>query len=112
MHFSLLGRMFIAHIRRLGLDKNHIALIMDGHGSHVYNLPFVDDMYQNNISVAILESHTTHATQPMDQYPFESFKKHYNDNLEEWCANMKGIHSQSLHSSVSSSLHGKGYDSS
>ena len=88
--FHYWGRMFIAHIRRLGLDKNHIALIMDGHGSHVYNLPFVDDMYQNNISVAILESHTTHATQPMDQYPFKSFKKHYNDNLEEWCANNEG----------------------
>ena len=63
---------------------------MDGHGSHVYNLPFVDDMYQNNISVAILESHTTHTTQPMDQYPFKSFKTHYNDNLEEWCANNEG----------------------
>ena len=63
---------------------------MDGHGSHVYNLPFVDDMYQNNISVAILESHTTRATQSMDQYPFESFKTHYNNNLEEWCANNEG----------------------
>ena len=63
---------------------------MDGHGSHVYNLPFVNDMYQNNISVAILESHTTHATQPMDQYPFKLFKTHYNDNLEEWCANNEG----------------------
>ena len=77
--------MFIAHIRQLGVDKKHITLIMDGHGSHVYNLPFVYDMYQNNISVAILESHTTHTTQPMDQYPFESFKTHYNDILEEWC---------------------------
>ena len=82
--------MFIAHIRRLGLDKKHITLIMDGHGSNVYNLPFVYDMYQNNISVTILESHTTHATQLMDQYPFESFKTHYNDILEEWCANNEG----------------------
>ena len=63
---------------------------MDGHGSHVYNLPFVNDKYQNNISVAILESHTTHTTQPMDEYPFKSFKTHYNDNLEEWCANNEG----------------------
>ena len=82
--------MFIAHIRQLSLDK-HITLIMDEHHSNVYNLPFVYDMYQNNISVAILESHTTHATQPMDQYPFESFKMHYNDVLEELCANNEGI---------------------
>ena len=47
-------------------------------------------MYQN-ISVAILESDTTHATQPMNQYPFESFKMHNNDNLEEWCTNNEGI---------------------
>ena len=26
----------------------------------------------------------------MDQYPFKSFKTHYNDNLEEWCANNEG----------------------
>ena len=63
---------------------------MDGHGSHVYNLPFVYDMFQNNISVAILESHTTHATQPMDQYPFKSFKTHYNNILEEWCTKNEG----------------------
>ena len=82
--------MFIAHIRQLGLDKKHIALIIDGHGSHVYNLPFIYDMYQNNISVAILESHTTQATQLMDQYPFKSFKTYYNDIPEEWCTNNEG----------------------
>ena len=32
-----------------------------------------------------------HAMQPMDQYPFESFKMHFNDLIEQWCTNNEGI---------------------
>ena len=63
----------------------------DGQASHMYKLPFIDDMYQNKVIVTILESQTTHATQPLDQYPFESFKTNYNDELEEWCGNNDGM---------------------
>ena len=64
---------------------------MDGHRSHIYNLPLVYDMYQHNVSVTVLESHTTHATQLMDQYPFEAFKVHFNDLLKDWCENNEGM---------------------
>ena len=91
--FHYWGRIFLAHLGRLELldgDKYNI-LIMDGHGSHIYNLPFVDDIFQNNVAVALLESHTMHTTQPMDQYPFKSFKMYFNELLEQWCANNEGI---------------------
>ena len=29
--------------------------------------------------------------QPMDQYPFKSFKMHFNNLLEQWCANNEDI---------------------
>ena len=48
-------------------------------------------MYQHNVSVDVLELHTTHVTQPLDQYPFEAFKVHFNDLLEDWCENNEGM---------------------
>ena len=89
--FHYWGCIFPVHLKRLGLDNKHKILIMDGHGSHIHNLPFIYDMYQNNITVAVLESHTTHAMQPIDKYPFETFKTHFNDLLEQCCANNEGI---------------------
>ena len=47
---------------------------MDGHGSHVYNLLFVYDMYQHNVSVAVFESYTTHVTQPLNHSFFSVFE--------------------------------------
>ena len=75
--FYFWGKMFLAHLKRLGLEKKQCVLIIDGHGSHVYNLLFVYNKYQHNVSVAVLELHTTHVTQPLDQYPFEAFKAHF-----------------------------------
>ena len=83
--------MFLAHLKRLGLEKQQCVLIMDGHGSYTYNLLFVYDMYQHNVSMAVLALHTTHATQPMDQYSFETFKVHFNDLLKDWCEKSKGM---------------------
>ena len=88
--FHFWGKMFLGHLKRLGLEKEQCVLIMDGLGSHICNLPFVYDMYQHNVSMAVLESHTTRTTQLMDQYPFEAFKVHFNDLLKDWCENNEG----------------------
>ena len=76
--FHFWGKMFLAHLKRLGLEKEQCVLIMDGHRSYIYNLPFVYNMYLHNVSITVLESHMTHATQMMDQYPFKASKSHFN----------------------------------
>ena len=83
------GNMFIGTLQRMRIEGN-VALTMDGHGSHVYNLPFVDQMFVNAIHVALLPPHCTHVLQVLDQYPLESLKTHLNDNVEEWCDDHAG----------------------
>lgn len=88
--FYFWGKMFLANLHRQKFENEHHILLMDGHGSHVYNLPFIDDMFQNNVHVVLHDAHTTHATQAMDQYPFESFKAAYKKELTAWCENHAG----------------------
>ena len=80
--FYYWGKMFLAFLHQLNINNEHHVLLMDGHGSHVYN---IDDMLQNNIHVVLYDAHMMHATQSMDQYPFESFKTTYNSELMKWC---------------------------
>ena len=51
--------MFLANLKRLGLADDQNILLMDGHGSHSYNLPFIDDMFTNNVHITLYEPHTT-----------------------------------------------------
>ena len=56
------------------LDRPHILLI-DSHKTHVYNLPFFDEMWENNIHVMAIPPHTSHIVQALDSTPFAQFKK-------------------------------------
>ena len=47
------------------LDRPHILLI-DSHKSHVYNMPFFEDMRENNIDVMAIPPHTSHIVQTLD----------------------------------------------
>lgn len=84
------GKHFIEHLRRTGeLGKPHV-LILDGHGSHVYNMPFINNMIHHKVVVLTLTPHTTHATQPIDQCPLAVFKRFFNWKLEVWCRERRG----------------------
>ena len=46
---------------------NKHVLLLDGHGSHVYNLEFLKLMDDSGIEVICFPSHTTHWLQPADK---------------------------------------------
>ena len=58
------------------LPKDSSLLFMDGHGSHIYNMQFMELMKENNVHVWCLPAHTTHWLQPADRSLFRSLK-HY-----------------------------------
>ena len=78
------GEMFVSHLHRARIH-GHVALTMDGHGSHVYNYPFVDNMEENDIHVILFPPHCTHVAQPLDQYPLLSLKAWFHKLVQIWC---------------------------
>ena len=38
------GKLFLEHLKSLGLDDGNNILTFDGHGSHIYNLPLINDL--------------------------------------------------------------------
>lgn len=72
--FLAWGELFVAQLPKDGLP--HI-LLMDGHGSHVYNMKFMQLMKQHNVNVWCLPTHTTHWLQPAGRSLFRSLKHHW-----------------------------------
>jgi len=68
------GREFVKFVPKD--DLPHL-LLLDGHGSHIYNTDFLDYMSSNNIHVMFFPSHTTHVLQPADISLFKSLKSHW-----------------------------------
>ena len=64
-----------------GLANQKNLLIVDGHKSHLYNLPFYEAMISNNIEVLTIAPHTSHLLQALDSVPFVQFKKFWENNL-------------------------------
>ena len=70
-HFHEYGLHFVKYLKKMGLvDKKHL-LIMDGHKSYLYNLPFYEAMKANNIEVLTIRPHISHVLQPLDSVPFD-----------------------------------------
>ena len=59
-------------------------LIVDGHKSHLYNLPFYELMRANNIEVLTIPPHTSHLLQPLDSAPFGAFKINWESQLRKY----------------------------
>ena len=55
-------------------DKTNL-LIVDGHKSHLYNLPFYEAIRANNIEILTIPPHMSHIIQPLDSLPFAQFKR-------------------------------------
>lgn len=59
-------------------------LIVDGHKSHLYNLPFYEAMRANDIEILTIPPHTSHLLQALDKMPFSAFKKSWEAHLREY----------------------------
>ena len=63
-HFHQYGVHFIKFLKHEGLANQKNLLIVDGHKSHLYNLPFYEAMWANGIEVLMIPPHTSHVLQP------------------------------------------------
>jgi len=70
--FLEFGKKFVSWLPKT--DKRPHVLLMDGHGSHVFNLDFLNLMKANNVEVFCFPPHTTHWLQPADKAVFKTFK--------------------------------------
>ena len=82
--FHHYGVSFIKYLKQEGLANHKNLLIVDGHKSHLYNLPFYEVMRENNVEVLTIPPHTSHVLQPLDSIPFTQFKKHWEKNLRRY----------------------------
>ena len=74
--FHEYGLKFIKYLKDNGLINQKNLLIVDGHKSHLYNLPFYEAMISNNIEVLTIPPHTSHLLQALDSVTFVQFKKY------------------------------------
>ena len=82
--FHQYGVHFIKYLKKEGLANKKNLLIVDGHKSHLYNLPFYEAMRANGIEVLTIPHHTSHVLQPLDSVPFTQFKKNWEKNLRRY----------------------------
>ena len=75
---------FIKYLKKEGLANKKNLLIVNGHKSHLYNLPFYKAMRANGIEVLTIPPHTWHVLQPLDSVPFTQFKKNWEKNLRRY----------------------------
>lgn len=59
-------------------------LILDGHSSHMKNLPVILKARQNNVKILSLPSHSTHRLQPLDVGFFKSLNTFYDAAVQNW----------------------------
>lgn len=72
------------------LDRPHI-LLLDSHGSHVYNVRFLEAMKSHNVHVLAIPAHTSHLLQPLDGPPFALFKRYWYEEMCEYSFKHAGL---------------------
>ena len=82
--FHQYGVHFIKFLKHEGLANRKNLLIVDGHKSHLYNLPFYEAMRANSIEVLTIPPHMSHVLQPLDSVPFAQLKKNWEKNLRRY----------------------------
>ena len=88
--FHEYGLHFMKFLKAHGLADKTNLLIIDGHKSHLYNLPFYEAMRANNIEIITIPPHTSHILQALDSVPFAQFKKSWESNLRKYNTNHSG----------------------
>ena len=82
--FHEYGLKFIKYLKDNRLANQKKLLIVDGHKSHLYNLPFYEAMISNNIEVLTIPPHTSNLLQALHSVPFAQFKKYWEHNLRKY----------------------------
>ena len=88
--FHEYGLHFMKFLKAHGLADKTSLLIIDGHKSHLYNLPFYEAMRANNIEIITIPPHTSHILQALDSVPFAQFKKSWESYLRKYNTNHSG----------------------
>eukprot|EP00064_Thunnus_orientalis_P007896 superscaffoldBa00000903_g7918 len=83
------GKLFVQQLPKDDL-RPHV-LLLDGHNSHVYNMPFLQLMKDNNVHVMCYPSHTTHVLQPADKALFKSLKHNWYEEGRRWMREGAGL---------------------
>ena len=73
---------FIKFLKANGLADKTNLLIVDGHKSHLYNLPFYEAM--------TILPYMSHIIQPLDLVPFAQFKKSWENHLMKYNTSHSG----------------------
>lgn len=68
-------------------EEDPVLLILDGHASHVKNLPLIENARKNHVHILAIPPHTSHRLQPLDvafMFPLSNF---YTQELKNWQRN-------------------------
>ena len=89
--FLQYGHQFIRYLKKNkllteGEEKNLVI----GHSTHVYNLPFIDLMIENNVDLINLVPHSTHLSQPWDKFLTKAVKTFWSPELRLYTYRKKG----------------------
>ena len=82
--FHQYGVHFIKFLKHEGLANRKNLLIVNGHKSHLYNLPFYEAMWANGIEALMIPTHMSHVLQPLDSIPFAQLKKNWEKNFRRY----------------------------
>jgi len=77
--FVEFGEQFVKFLAKKDNSKKHV-LIMDGHGSHIYNVEFLSLMKKHGVEVVCLPPHCTHWMQPADKALFRAMKSNWEES--------------------------------
>ena len=90
--FADYGKLFVKFLKEKNIiGPNKIALLLDSHKSHMYNLDFMECMKKINIEVCCSPSpHTTNMLQPLDDLPFATLKSKWQQKLLDFNYRLRG----------------------
>ena len=88
--FHQYGLAFKKYLKANGLADKTNLLILDGHKSHLYNLPFYEAMRAKDVKILTILPHTSHIIQPLDSVPFTQFKKSWKNHLMKYNTSHSG----------------------
>ena len=87
--FGWMANLFIPAIRNMGI-KFPIIIYMDGHTSHI-NVAVSELCRENDIILYCFPPHASHIMQPLDVSVYGPLKKYWNESLDSFSRNFKGL---------------------